>query len=208
MNDARSAGTVSAVEDARQAPLRLGSRIPVLAIRRSLVLLPTRERRKLLLVSTVQMSLGILDLLGIALVGLVATAAVSGVQETEWPSWMQSFLDPLGLGDLTNSRLIGLFGGLAALALIGKTIASAYLTRRVITFLARQQADASARLARELLARPLIDVQRWSTAEVLYALSAGVGAAVIGVLGSSVIALAELFLFAIIAISLLIVDPI
>ena len=204
----RLAGTVSDVGDVSQAPLRLGSRIPVLAIRRSLVLLPTRERRKLLLVSIAQMSLGILDLLGIALVGLVATAAVSGVQESPWPAWMESSLDPLGLGDLTNSQLVRLFGGLAALALIGKTLASAYLTRRVIRFLARQQADASARLARELLARPLIDVQRWSTAEVLYALSAGVGAAVIGVLGSSVIALAELFLFAIIAISLLIVDPI
>ena len=196
------------MESPGHTPLRLGSRIPVLAIRRSLVLLPTRERRKLLLVAIAQMSLGILDLLGIALIGLVATAAVSGVQQTTWPSWMQSFLDTLGLGALTNSQLVGLFGALAALALIGKTAASAYMTRRVIKFLARQQADASARLARELLARPLIDVQRWSTAEVLYALSAGVGAAVIGVLGSSVIALAEMFLFAIIAISLLVVDPV
>lgn len=160
------------------------------------------------MVAIAQMSLGILDLLGIALVGLVATAAVSGVQQTSWPSWMQSILDPLGLGGLTNSQLVGLFGTLAVLALIGKTLASAYLTRRVIIFLARQQADASARLARELLARPLIDVQRWSTAEVLYALSAGVGAAVIGVLGSSVIAVAEIFLFVILAVSLLIIDPV
>lgn len=200
-------GTVSAVERHEHEPLRFGSRIPVRAIRQSLVLLPARERRKLMLVSIAQMSLGILDLLGIALIGLVATAAVSGVQKTSWPTWMQSILDPLGLGGLTNSQLIGLLGALAALALIGKTAASAYMTRRVIRFLARQQADASARLARELLARPLIDVQRWSTAEVLYALSAGVGAAIIGVLGSSVIALAEIFLFVIIAISLLIVDP-
>ena len=198
---------MTAVEGSTQAPLRWGSRIPVLAIRQSLVLLPTRERRKLLLVSLVQMSLGILDLLGIALVGLVATAAVSGVQQTAGPQWMRSILEPIGLEGLTNSQLVGLFGALAALALIGKTAASAYMTRRVIKFLARQQADASARLARELLARPLIDVQRWSTAEVLYALSAGVGAAVIGVLGSSVVALAEIFLFVIIAISLLIVDP-
>ena len=201
-------GSVSAVDGSTQAPLRLGARIPILAVRRSLVLLPTRERRKLLLVSVAQMSLGILDLLGIALVGMVATAAVSGVQRTTWPSWMQSILDPLGLGGLTNSQLVGLLGALAVVALVGKTAASAYLSRRVIIFLARQQADASARLARELLARPLMDVQRWSTSEVLYALSAGVGAAVIGVLGSSVIAVAEIFLFVILAVSLLIVDPV
>ena len=199
---------MSAVEGSAQAPLRLGARIPIAAVRRSLVLLPTKERRKLLLVSVAQMSLGLLDLLGIALVGMVATAAVSGVQQTSWPAWMQSILDPLGLGGLTNSQLVGLLGALAVVALVGKTAASAYLSRRVIIFLARQQADASARLAQELLARPLIDVQRWSTAEVLYALSAGVGAAVIGVLGSSVIAVAEIFLFLLLAVSLLIVDPV
>ena len=200
-------GTVSAVEGSGQAPLGLGARIPILAVRQSLALLPTKQRRKLLLVSLAQMSLGILDLLGIALIGMVVTAAVSGVQQTSWPPWMQAILDPIGLGGLSNSQLVGLLGALAVLALVGKTLASAYLSRRIITFLAEQQAEASARLARELLARPLIDVQRWSTAEVLYALSAGVGAAVIGVLGSSVIALAEIFLFAIIALSLLIVDP-
>ena len=196
------------MEVTEHQPLRMGARIPVLAIRRSLVLLPTAERRKLLLVAVVQMSLGILDLLGIALIGLVATAAVSGVQETEWPSWMQGPLDQLGLGGLTNSQLVGVLGALAVMALVLKTGASAYLTRRVIIFLARQQADVSARLARELLVRPLITVQRWSTAQVLYALTAGVGAAVIGVLGSSVIALAEIFLFGILAISLLIIDPV
>ena len=198
---------MSAVEGSGQAPLRLGARIPILAVRRSLSLLPTRQRRKLLLVSLAQMSLGILDLLGIALIGMVVTAAVSGVQQTSWPSWMQSILDPIGLGGLSNSQLVGLLGALAVVALVGKTLASAYLSRRIIIFLAEQQADASSRLARELLARPLIDVQRWSTAEVLYALSAGVGAAVVGVLGSSVIALAEIFLFAIIAVSLFAVDP-
>lgn len=177
------------------------------AIRSSLNLLPSGARRRLLLVSLVQMSLGVLDLLGIALVGLVAAAAVSGVQKTSWPAWMDALMVPLGLSGLTNSQLVGLFGALAALALIGKTVASAFLSRRVIWFLARQQADASARLAREFLARPLVDVQRWSTAEVLYALSAGVGAAVIGVLGSSVAVLAEVFLFVIIAVSLLLVDP-
>ena len=195
------------MEEPSQAPLRLGSRIPIVGVRRSLLLLPTSKRRKLLAVSLVQMSLGILDLLGIALIGLVATAAATGVQETTWPSWMQEALDQVGLGELTNSQLVGLFGTLAVLALVFKTGASAYLNRRIINFLARMQAVVSTRLARELLNRPLIVVQQWSTAQILYALTPGVGAAVVGVLGSSVVALAEIFLFGILAVSLLIFDP-
>ncbi len=182
-------------------------RIPVKSVRSALQLLGRRERRLLGVATIFQMSLGLLDLAGIALVGVVATVMVSAVQATELPTWLEGILQTLGLANLTKSQLIGVMGLAAALALVSKTVISAYMTRRIIDFLAGQQAKVSARLARALLSRPLLDVQRWSTAEVLYALSAGTGAAVIGVLGSTVVGLAEIFLFLIVAISLFIVDP-
>lgn len=182
-------------------------RIPIPAVRSALRLLRRPERRKLGLAAVAQMSLSLLDLLGIALVGMVATVAVAGVQSTAFPAWLTSIIEFLGLGNLTRSQLVGVLGLGAALALISKTAISAYLTKKLIDFLAGQQAAVSSRLARALLSRPLLDVQRWSTAEVLYALSAGTGAAVIGVLGSAVAAVAELFLFGIVAVSLFIVDP-
>lgn len=203
--DERQAAIVNA---AAMPPLRRGLLIPVPAVRSALLLLPTPGRWKLVGAALVQMSLGLLDLLGIALVGMVAAVAVSGVERSAWPTWVQTFLNRIGLDSLTNSQLIGVFGGAAALTLIGKTVATAFLTRRIITFLTHQQAQVSSRLARELLSRPLLEVQRWSTAEILYGLSAGVGAAVIGILGSSISVLAELFLFAIVGVSLLIVDPV
>lgn len=195
------------VNAAATSPLRRGNWIPIPAVRQALTLLRTPERWKLAASAVIQMSLGILDLAGIALVGIVATVAVSGAQRSALPAWLSSALDTFGLGNLTNSQLIGLLGGLAALTMIGKTLIAAFMTRKVITFLARQQAEVSTRLARELLSRPLLDVQRWSTAEVLYALSAGSGAAVIGILGSSVQGVAELFLFLIVGVSLIVVDP-
>jgi ABC-type multidrug transport system fused ATPase/permease subunit len=182
-------------------------RIPVKSVRSALQLLGRRERRLLGVATIFQMSLGLLDLAGIALVGVVATVMVSAVQATELPTWLEGILQTVGLANLTKSQLIGVMGLAAALALVSKTVISAYMTRKIIDFLAGQQAKVSARLARALLSRPLLDVQRWSTAEVLYALSAGTGAAVIGVLGSTVVGLAEIFLFLIVAVSLFIVDP-
>ena len=182
--------------------------MPIPAVRTALELLPTRQRRLLALAAGAQMSLGLLDLAGIALVGAVAAVMVSGVQASALPSWLTTGLDWFGLGGLTNSQLIGLLGGLAAVSLLGKTAISALLSRRVILFLAHQQARVSARLGRELFQRPLLDVQRWSSAEVIYALSPGVGAAVVGVLGGAVAGIAELFLFAIVGLTLLLVDPI
>ena len=190
------------------SPLKRGRFVPIPAVRTALELLPTRQRWLLALATGIQMSLGLLDLAGIALVGAVAAVMVSGVQASASPAWLNSILDTLGLDGLTNSELIGVLGGLAAVSLLGKTALSALLSRRVITFLAQQQAHVSARLARELFQRPLLDVQRWSSAEVIYALSPGVGAAVVGVLGGAVAGAAELFLFTIVGLTLLVVDPI
>ena len=190
------------------SPLGKGRLLPIQAVRTALELLPTRQRRLLGLATAAQMSLGLLDLAGIALVGAVAAVMVSGVQSAALPAWLTPILDTLGLSSLTNSQLIGVLGGLAAISLLGKTAISALLSRKVILFLAQQQAHVSARLARELFQRPLLDVQRWSSAEVIYALSPGVGAAVVGVLGGAVAGAAELFLFLIVGVTLLIVDPI
>ena len=189
-------------------PLRRGRFVPIPAVRTALELLPTRQRWLLTLATAVQMSLGLLDLAGIALVGAVAAVMVSGVQSAALPSWLTPIIDWFGLEGLTNSQLIGVLGGLAAVSLLGKTAISAVLSRKVIMFLAHQQARVSARLARELFQRPLIDVHRWSSAEIIYALSPGVGAAVVGVLGGAVAGAAEVFLFVIVGATLLVVDPV
>lgn len=197
-----------AVDSSEELRTGITGRVPIPAVRKALRLLDRRARWLLALAAAVQMSLGLLDLAGIALVGLVATVAVSGVQASELPLWLQNGVDAVGLGGLSNSQLIGALGLAAALAMILKTALAAYLTKRLITFLASQQAVVSVRLSREFLSRPLLDVQRWSSAEVLYALTSGVGAAIVGVLGSTVIGLAEIFLFLIVAISLFLFDPV
>ena len=177
------------------------------SIRKSLDLLPSRRRRLFLLASGIQVSLGLLDLLGIALVGLLATAAVSGTGLGQVPPAAQDVLDRVGLGGLTATQLAVLFAVSAVGVLIAKTILSAIMARRIFRFLANRQAEVSARLARAFLSRPLLDVQRWTTSEAIYALGSGVGAATVAVLGSAVIVAAEIFLFAIVGVSLFVVDP-
>lgn len=178
------------------------------SVRASLSLLTRSDRRKFLLASLVEMSLGILDLIGVALIGVIGAVAVSGVNPDSMPQRIQDLLDSLGLGDLTASQLVGVIAGVAVVLLCAKTLISALLTRRLFRFLANRQADVSARLARALLSRPLLDVQRWSTAEVLYALTSGVAAAVSFLLGAALIIVSEVFLFTIMAVGLFIVDPI
>ena len=179
------------------------------AVRSSLALLPDRDRRKLLLATGVQISLSLLDLLGIALIGLVAAIAASGIgARSPLPGWAERAIDLLGLGDLTVSQasVVVAFG--AVFVLVLKTVLQALLARRIFRFLANRQADVSARLARRFLSRPLLFVQRWTTSEAIYALGSGVGAATVAVLGSGIIILAEVSLFVVVLVTLFIVDPV
>ena len=180
----------------------------VWSIRKAVALLPAGKRPLLYLAAAIQISLGILDLIGIALIGLVAAVAVSGIGATGIPTWAERFFDGVGLGGLTVSQLSVVLALAAVFILVLKTVTSALLFRRITRFLANRQAEVSATLARKFLSRPLAEVQRWTTSEAIYALGAGVASATVALLGAAIIIAAETFLFAIVGVALLVYDPI
>jgi ABC-type multidrug transport system fused ATPase/permease subunit len=177
------------------------------SVKASLSLLTKRDRNLFGLATLAQMALSLLDLAGIALIGAIGVVAVSGIDPNALPETVNVWKERFGLGGLTASQLIGLLAASAVVLLLLKTLLSALITRRMLHFLANRQADVSARMARTILSRQLLEVQRWSTSEVLYALTGGVAAAITTLLGASLIILTEVFLFIVIGIGLLIVDP-
>ncbi len=180
----------------------------VWAVRKSISMLAPSKRRLLYIAAGIQLSLGIFDLIGIALIGLVAAVAVSGIGVTSIPDWVQNFLNSVGLGGFTVSQLSVLIALAAVIMLVTKSILSAFMTRRIFRFLAARQADLSVSLARAFLKRPLAEVQKWTTSEAIYALGSGASGATVALLGSAITIVSELFLFSIIGISLLIFDPV
>lgn len=177
------------------------------SVRAALALLTRRDRRLFRLATVAQMLLSLLDLAGVALIGAIGAVAVSGIDPNSLPPVITEWRDRLGLDGFTVSQLIGILAVAAVFLFLLKTVLSAYITRRMFRFLANRQADVSARLAQAILARPLLEVQRWSTAEVLYALTGGTAAAITSLLGAALIILTELFLFVVMGIGLFVIDP-
>lgn len=177
------------------------------SIRKAVHLLPPSKRRLLYVAAGFQVSLGILDLLGIALIGLVASVAVSGIGVTGIPDWAQNILQVLGLDRFTVSQQSVIIALFAVAILVLKTGLAAFMTRRITRFLAHRQADVSTRLAKGFLSRPLTDVQRWTTSEAIYALGPGAGAATVSLLGAAIIIASEVFLFVILGVALFVYDP-
>ena len=178
------------------------------AVRRALRLLPRSQRRRLILAAFAQVLLNFLDLLGILLIGLVASVAAWQVASAgELPDGVSAAVARFGFEDLSPSRLAIILGVAAVGVLVLKTVLQGLLTRFLYRFLAEQQAMVSANLAHRFLSRPLMFVQQWTTSEATYALGNGVSAATVALLGAAITILAEVSLFAVVLITLLIVDP-
>ncbi len=177
------------------------------AIRQSLGLLSKRDRRLLSVSVAIQISTAFLDLIGVLLLGLVAALAVTVVQSQPAPAIVDTVAQVLGLGELSGQQLVLALAGAAAVVLLTKSVLSSYLTRRVFVFLANRQALVSARLAKELLSRPLTFLQKRSSQETAFALIQGAGAATIQVLGQTVIAVTEIALLVVLSVALIFLDP-
>lgn len=177
------------------------------AIKASLGLLTRRDRRLLGASAIIQMATSVLDLTGVLLLGLVAALAVTVVQSQPPPSAVTTVTDFLNLGELSSEQLVVILAASAAAVLLTKSIVSSYLNRRVFIFLANRQALVSARLTKALLSQPLTFIQRRSSQETAYALIQGAGAATMRILGQLVVALSEIALMTVLAIALLLIDP-
>lgn len=188
---------------------RWAERARATSVWQSAQLLPEWQRRKLLLLVAVQVFLGMLDLLAVALSGLLATLAIAGIQSTKIGSTgtIATVLRVLHLRDLSTQWQVGILAVLACVLFLGRTAASIYLIRRALHFLGVRSAEASADLIARLLAQPLTYLQTRSSQEFLYGVTASANFLVLGVLGTIVVMAADASMLVAMAMLLLFVSP-
>ena len=104
-------------------------------ILRSLNVLSPKDRRKLIIVSTLQSTLGILDLIGVVILGALGSLAVRGVQSKGPGDRVSKFLELIGIGQFSFQSQVAILGAVAALFLTLKTILSVTISRKILHFL-------------------------------------------------------------------------
>ena len=186
---------------------RFSQKLTANTVIRSLRILPKTDRLKVVLIVFLQISLSILDLVGIALAGILGSLAISGVSSRKPGNRTQQILDLIGLGDSTLQRQALFLGFGISTLMVGKTLISILFSRRMVFFLSRRGAVLSGRLISKLLAQPLQKVQEQSMQQTMYSLTAGVNSITVGVLGTGVSLISDTTLLLAIAVGLFIVDP-
>ncbi len=177
-------------------------------VARSLKVLPRADRKKLFVVVIIQISFGLLDLAGVALVGILGALAITGSQSREPGNRVSEVLQILNIDQLDLQTQATIIGLLAAGLLIAKTVLSVIFVRKTLFFLCRRSAYISTNLISRVLAQPLVKVQSRSMQQTLYGVTTGVDSIVIGVLNTTVLIISDLSLLAILAVGLFVADSV
>lgn len=177
-------------------------------IGRSTRVLSRADQQKILIVVVFQIFLGLLDLAGVAAIGVLGSLAVRGVSSQGPGDRVEAVLSFLHLSNQTFQTQAAVLGCLAAGLLISRTMFSIIFTRRTLYFLSRRGARISSTLVSKLLSQDLLTIQKRTTQETLYAVTRGVDSITLGVIGITVTLISDISLLAVMTLGLLIVDPI
>ena len=106
-------------------------------------LLPAGDKGKILFLGILQFIISILDLVGILLIGVVTSLGLSAISALPVPESLSFILQIPFFGSLPLEKLIIWLSLVSAGLLMGKTVASALIMRKVVGFLARREAIVS-----------------------------------------------------------------
>ena len=174
---------------------------------RAFYVLSKSDRRKVFAVVIIQVFLGLLDLAGVAIFGVLAALAVTGVGSRAPGNRVNAVLETLGLSSFGLQSQVTILAVLATGLLIGKTLFSVLFIRKTLFFLSRRGALVSSLLASKLLSQPLQIIQQRTMQQNLFAITSGVSTITLGVLGTGVALVSDISLLIIMMMGLLLIDP-
>jgi ABC-type multidrug transport system fused ATPase/permease subunit len=175
---------------------------------RSTRVLTKSDRIKLTLVILFQVSFSLLDLAGIAAIGMIGALTIRGVASQAPGDRVAVVLKFVQIENLTLQQQVAVLALFATVLFIFRTALSILFTKRTLKFLSRRGARISAELFSKTLSQPFLKIQEKSQQETLYALTTGVALICIGVLGVLIGVIADLALLIVLFAGMVLVDAI
>lgn len=177
------------------------------ALRAALKTFNSREKRKLLGLMIAQSLSSLLDLLGVALVGIIGAVSISGVASQQPGSRVFKVISSLGISGQSMQYQVIVLAIATVLLLLLKTITGIVLTKQSLKLMSNKSAEVTTALFSKTLSLKLIEIQERSSQQTLYALTNSLVALIVGVLGTTITIISDAFLSILLISALFLVDP-
>ena len=177
-------------------------------ISKAFQLIPRSDRIKVGSVIALQIVMSGIDLVAVALIGVLGSLTVSGISSETPGTRVSKVLSIFHLEGKPFQFQAAVIGAFAVTLLISRTIISISFTRRTLHFLARRSSNITSDLLGKLLTQPLLMIQQRSSQQTLYALTTGVSSIALGIIGTTVSVVSDFALISILTIGLFVLDPV
>lgn len=177
-------------------------------LKNAFYILDQRKRLKLIGASLVQIITAGLDLVGVALIGVLGALTIQGIESKGAGERVSSVLNLLRIESFSLQYQVTVIGMLAIFFFVLRTFLTVFLTRRALRFLSFQAAFISSSLISNLLKNSILTINRRSVQKTIYILNDGVYAITMGLLGSIVSLIADASLLIVMSLGLFFLDPI
>lgn len=165
------------------------------------------HKKKLVKFALVQAFTGLLDLIGIGLIGVIGSIALNGVVATSVPnSTVDKIMSFLGLNGLQLSFQVIILALLATVCLVGRSISAFFVSSRIFHFLGKEGSLLSSKLAKKILEKDISDIEGRTRQDSVFILTSGSNKAALDVAGSMILALADFSTLILILATLVVLD--
>jgi len=178
-----------------------------LTFKKVFLLIEKADRRKIYAITLIQIFSNFLDLIGVALLGILGSLAITGSASRDPGSRVASVLKFLNIYEMSVQKQAIALGVLAAIFLVSKTLFSLLFARRTMYFLSYRSAKITENLISKLLSQSLQSIKKNSVQENITALTGGVGNIVNSIIGATIFTISDLSLTIIMLFGLFYVDP-
>lgn len=162
--------------------------------RACLHLFSKRDQFLLLVFLAIQISLSLLDIVGVLLVAAVVAVAVSAVRGSDFPNWVSRTVEVLQLENISPTNIATLFGICAAFLFISKSLLSLFLQYRSQRFIAAREIMLTERVSKLFLDQDLLNLSSFNQSQYQHTLTLGINAVMSGVMGQTISLVSELSL--------------
>jgi ABC-type multidrug transport system fused ATPase/permease subunit len=170
-------------------------------------LLSKSDKSKLLKIMIVQCFLLVLDLVGLAIVGLLASISISEVVGQESRGIARSVVLFFNLENFNLQEQVLIFSFSAVLFFTIKSLFSLYFSRKMLLFMGRKSAEISSLMLLKVIGQPLQRIQQYSVQETIYLTTSGVSRIFSGIFGTTLSLFIDSFSILILVGGIVFIDP-
>lgn len=174
---------------------------------KSFSLLAKRSQRRYVGAVCIQTSLGLFDILGVALAGVIGLLASSTLAKVPLSPQIKDALELFGQSDKDMGNVIIIFCAVTLLFFVLKSILALYFSRKSFQFLAHQQTQITSLLISKVLHSEYIWLRHQEPHQLSTSIILGVQAAITNSLGQFMLMISELVLIFLFLAILVLVNP-